>query len=157
MSFFSVIIPLYNKAEYISDCITSALNQLFKDYEIVVVNDGSTDASVSIVKTFSSEKIKLFHQKNLGASKARNNGVSFAKGKYVAFLDADDIWRPNHLQVLKESIDLFPNAGLYANNYAIKHSRSYISATKLNIQITDDKPIQLDNFFKAREMSTSSI
>ena len=83
MPFFSVIIPLFNKADYVSACLESALNQSFDEYEIVIVNDGSTDSSVAKVESFTSDKIKLFHQENLGASKARNNGVSFAKGSYI--------------------------------------------------------------------------
>ena len=72
MPFFSVIIPLYNKEVYISDCLKSVLLQDFLDYEIVIVNDGSTDQSVSIVESFSSDKIKLFHQTNSGVAAARN-------------------------------------------------------------------------------------
>ncbi|WP_296380992.1 glycosyltransferase family 2 protein, partial [Winogradskyella sp.] len=149
MPFFSVIIPLYNKADYISDCIKSVLNQTFEDYEIVIVNDGSTDMSVSIVETFTSDKIKLFHQKNLGVSIARNNGASFTKGTYIAFLDADDLWKPNHLMCIKASIDFLPSAGLYANNYSIKYSTSYTLPAKLDIEIFQSKPIVVNNFFKA--------
>ncbi len=149
MPFFSVIIPLYNKADYISDCLKSALNQNFEDYEIVIVNDGSTDKSVSIVETYKSNRIKLFHQENLGASKARNNGASFAKGAYIAFLDADDIWKPNHLECIKESIDFLPTAGLYANNYSIKYNATHILPAKLAIDISQSKPIVINDFFKA--------
>jgi len=149
MPFFSVIIPLYNKADYISDCLNSALNQTFEDYEIVIINDGSTDKSAEIVERFTSDKIKLFHQENLGASKARNNGASFAKGTYIAFLDADDIWKPNHLECLKLSIETHPNAGIYANNYSIKHSENFTAPANLNIEISATQPIILDSFFKA--------
>jgi glycosyltransferase involved in cell wall biosynthesis len=149
MPFFSVIIPLYNKADYISDCLKSALNQTFKDYEIVIVNDGSTDSSVSIVEDLQTEKIKLFHQENQGASKARNNGVSFAKGTYIAFLDADDVWKSNHLKCLKDSIDFLPTAGLYANNYSIKHNTTHIVPANLDIDTSESKPIVVRDFFKA--------
>lgn len=149
MPFFSVIIPLYNKADYISDCLKSALNQTFENYEIVIVNDGSTDSSVSIVEALETEKIKLFHQDNQGASKARNNGVSFAKGTYIAFLDADDIWKSNHLKCLKESIDFLPTAGLYANNYSIKHNKRHIAPANLDIDTSESKPIIVNDFFKA--------
>ena len=149
MPFFSVIIPLYNKADYISDCLKSALHQTFEDYEIVIVNDGSTDTSASIVETFKSDRIKLFHQDNLGASEARNNGASFAKGTYIAFLDADDIWKSNHLECIKASIDFLPTAGLYANNYSIKHSTNHILPAILDIDTSKTKPIIVDDFFKA--------
>ncbi|EDP71785.1 hypothetical protein FBALC1_04837 [Flavobacteriales bacterium ALC-1] len=148
MPFFSVIIPLYNKAEYISDCIKSALSQTFEDYEIVIINDGSTDNSISVVEKFNSQKIQLFHQDNAGASIARNNGANLATAEYIAFLDADDVWKPNHLACIKASIDLYPNAGLFANNYFIKHNQNHIAPAKLNFNVIDKQPLVLDNFFK---------
>ncbi|WP_438964249.1 glycosyltransferase family 2 protein [Winogradskyella sp.] len=149
MPFFSVIIPLYNKEDYINECLESALNQRFNDYEIVIVNDGSTDKSVQIVEGFNSDKITLFHQDNQGASKARNKAATLSKGQYLAFLDADDIWKPNHLECLNESIRTFPKSGIYANNYFIKHSNAFTAPAKLNIQINTNKPIILEDFFEA--------
>ena len=154
MPLFSVIIPLYNKEEFISECLESALGQSFEDYEIVIVNDGSTDESVKIVEQYRSEKIRLFHQDNQGASKARNNAVEYAKGKYLAFLDADDIWTPEHLQCLKESIDTYPNSGIYANNYLIKYSDTLTVPAKLNIRFSGAKPLKLKDFFKASLQDT---
>ena len=154
MPFFSVIIPLYNKEDYISDCLKSALNQNFNDYEIIIVNDGSTDKSVAIVESFQSDKIKLFHQKNSGASIARNNATKFSSGRYMAFLDADDIWKPNHLQCLLDSIKEFPNSGIYANNYLIKYSQSLIKPARLNFELRGSTPLKLVDFFKASLLDT---
>src|SRR4051812_32162135 len=98
MAFFSVIIPLYNKANYIENTIKSVLNQTFTDFEIIVVNDESTDESETIVLGFNDKRIQLFNQKNQGVSVARNHGIEKAKGKLVAFLDADDYWFHNHLE-----------------------------------------------------------
>ncbi len=154
MPFFSVIIPLYNKADYISECLESALNQSFDDYEIVIVNDGSTDSSVAKVESFTSTKIKLFHQDNLGASNARNNAASFAKGTYIAFLDADDIWKPNHLECIKANINFLPTAGLYANNYAIKYSKTQVLPAKLDVNLSQSQPMVIDDFFKASMQDT---
>ncbi|WP_179005527.1 glycosyltransferase family 2 protein [Winogradskyella forsetii] len=153
--FFSVIIPLYNKEQYISECLKSALNQTFKNYEVVIINDGSTDDSVSIVESIISNKITLFSQENLGVSAARNNGAYNAKGTYLAFLDADDIWKPTHLELFKESIDNFPNAGLYANNYEIKYADDHIIPAKIQIEGNDDKPFVLTDFFKASIQDTA--
>lgn len=149
MPFFSVIIPLYNKEDYIAECLESALNQSFNDYEIVIVNDGSTDNSVQIVERINSEKIRLFHQENQGASKARNKAASLSKGQYLAFLDADDIWKPNHLESLNESITTFPNSGIYANNYFIKRSNTYTAPADLNIKVNNNAPFILEDFFEA--------
>jgi len=149
MPFFSVIIPLYNKEQYILECLESALHQSFKDFEIIIVNDGSTDYSVEKVEKLKSEKITIHHQDNKGVSETRNNGAKLSSGEYLAFLDADDIWKPDHLQCLYESIQTFPNSGLYANNYYIKHSKSYSTPATLNVNFDALTPIQLENFFLA--------
>lgn len=100
MTFFSVIIPLYNKEKYIEDTIKSVLNQTFKNFEIIVINDGSTDNSLKIVKNFSDQRIFIIDQRNLGLSTARNNGVKNAIFNYIAFLDADDLWMEDYLQTI---------------------------------------------------------
>ncbi len=86
----SVIIPLYNKAAAVESSIRSVLNQSFRDFELIVVDDGSTDGSGEIVKQIQDDRIKFFRQENAGPSKARNTGVLHAKGNWVLFLDADD-------------------------------------------------------------------
>ena len=91
----SVIIPLYNKEKYIAATITSVLHQSFVDFEIVVINDGSTDNSRQIVKGISDTRIRLIDKQNEGVSATRNRGVLEAKGEYVMFLDADDVLLPN--------------------------------------------------------------
>src|SRR5574344_1434815 len=98
----SVVIPLYNKERYIERAIRSVLNQSFQDFEIIVVNDGSTDQSVTIVKDINDSRIRIINQKNGGVSSARNKGISEAKYAIVAFLDADDVWKENHLEVIVE-------------------------------------------------------
>jgi glycosyltransferase involved in cell wall biosynthesis len=116
---FSIVIPLYNKANYIENTLKSVLNQTFTDYEIIIVNDGSTDDSVTKVKEFNDSRIQLFNQKNQGASVARNLGIEKAKYEYIAFLDADDLWMTNHLEILNALIQNFPNAGIFASRYEL--------------------------------------
>ncbi|MCK4441816.1 MAG: glycosyltransferase family 2 protein [Sulfurovaceae bacterium] len=96
--FFSVIIPLYNKEKYIKRALDSVLNQTFSNFEIIVVDDGSSDKSCEIVESITDDRINLIHKKNGGVSSARNRGIKEAKGEYIAFLDADDEWLPNKLQ-----------------------------------------------------------
>ena len=86
----SVIIPLYNKEQIIEKCIQSVLTQDYNDFEVVVVNDGSTDRSAEIVKRIDDSRVRLIEQENGGPSKARNTGVKNAKGEWIVFLDADD-------------------------------------------------------------------
>lgn len=110
----SVVIPLYNKAHTITKTIDSVLNQKFKEFEIVIINDGSTDNGVEIIRKFTSDsRIRIFDQANQGVSVARNNGVAKAKYEYIAFLDGDDEWHHDYLLKMKESIELFPDAGMY--------------------------------------------
>ncbi len=129
---FSVIIPLYNKAPYIEKALQSVLQQTFRNFEIIVVDDGSTDNGAEIVKkVFSTDYLtahqlqiplkgfQLISQPNQGVSTARNNGAKQAKENYLAFLDADDEWHPEYLAKMKQLIEQFPDAGLWASNYYI--------------------------------------
>ena len=113
----SVIIPLYNKEKSITTTLESVLAQTYTDYEVVVVDDGSTDNSANIVRKLSNEKIRFISQPNGGVSAARNTGIMAAKGEYVAFLDADDLWAPNYFETLAALIEDFPEAGLYSLGY----------------------------------------
>ncbi len=116
MILVSVIIPFYNAEKYITQSIESVLNQTHPDWELILINDGSTDNSKNIVKQYLNEaKLKYFEQINKGQASARNLGVKNASGELIAFLDADDIWMPNKLEtqipLLTDSVDLvFSNA-----------------------------------------------
>lgn len=96
--FFSIIIPSFNRAEFISEAIQSVLNQTFKDFELIVVNDGSTDGTHLVVEDFKDARIRYFWKVNEERNLARNFGLSKAKGKYVGFLDSDDIYADIHLE-----------------------------------------------------------
>jgi glycosyltransferase involved in cell wall biosynthesis len=119
MPFFSIIIPLYNKKKFIEATLNSVLCQTFIDFEIIVINDGSTDESEAIVLGFNDKRIQLYNQKNQGAAVARNLGIEKAKYDYIAFLDADDLWMENHLETLSTLIHDFPNMGIYASRYQL--------------------------------------
>lgn len=122
MSFFSIIIPLYNKENEIEKTLQSVFNQIFTDYEVIVINDGSTDKSEQKVNLFSDERLRLITTKNQGVAHARNLGISEAKGQLIAFLDADDYWFPMHLESLYQLNQNFPEAGLLATNYQFYYS-----------------------------------
>lgn len=123
---FSVIIPLYNKDAHIVDTIISVLNQSFTDFEIIVVNDGSTDDSLLEVKKITDKRLTIYNRDNKGVSQTRNFAMQQAKGEYFSFLDADDIWKKNHLQNLNELITEFPNCGMYCTNYYFDYGCGYI-------------------------------
>lgn len=100
---FSVVIPAYNRQTTIIRSIESVLNQTFKDFEIIVVDDGSTDNTYQLVNELSDSRIKYIKQINSGATSARNNGIMHSQGQYISFLDSDDEWFPNMLEMqLKE-------------------------------------------------------
>ncbi|WP_046758389.1 glycosyltransferase family 2 protein [Kordia jejudonensis] len=134
MPLFSVIIPLYNKAMYIQETIESVLQQRFTDFEIIVVNDASTDESVQLVKNISDPRISIIENpQNLGLSATRNVGISHASGTVIALLDADDIWLPNYLKTIKHLYETFPEASLYGTDYSEIYTSNEAIAPKKNI------------------------
>lgn len=117
----SVVIPLYNKAQSIRKTLDSVLAQTYKDFEIVVVDDGSTDGSADVAEAMLHEckvygvecRGKVIRKANGGVSSARNIGIMEAKGEYIAFLDGDDLWHPEYLETLHQLIVDYPDAALY--------------------------------------------
>ena len=114
---FSIIIPLYNKSLYIKKVVNSVLNQNCKNFELIIVNDGSTDDSLEIIKKFKDDRIIIINQSNLGVSVARNNGVKIAKNDNIIFLDADDWWDENFLTEMQNLIYKYNEAVLFSCNY----------------------------------------
>ena len=114
---FSVIMPLYNKQDTVIESIQSILAQTVQDFEIIIVDDGSSDDSAARAESVSDPRVSVLRKKNGGVSAARNYGVARAKGDYICFLDADDLWLPNHLEALQELISAVPDAGLYATRF----------------------------------------
>jgi glycosyltransferase involved in cell wall biosynthesis len=108
----SVVIPAYNVSAYIEDAIDSVLAQSFTDFEVVVVDDGSTDDTASIVKRYDDWRVRLVSQQNRGLAGARNTGIRVAEGEYVAFLDADDLWHPEKLKEHVLHLDQNPEIGV---------------------------------------------
>ncbi|NLW71090.1 MAG: glycosyltransferase family 2 protein [Eubacteriaceae bacterium] len=154
---FSVIIPLYNKENTIAEAVNSVLNQDCSDWELIVVNDGSTDGGPAKLKTFKDPRIKLINQENGGVSSARNKGMAEARGEYVCFLDADDYYLPNHLSSLKDLIQAVPEAGLYANGYRIieKDTTQRDVCVKKSGIINDYFELELNN--RADYLNTNSV
>lgn len=102
---FSLIIPAYNVEKYIKKCLDSVLNQTYNNYEIIIINDGSTDNTSKILESYKSNKnIKIINQENKGLSNARNTGVSNAKGDYILFIDSDDFIEKELLEILNKTI-----------------------------------------------------
>jgi len=135
---FSVIIPLYNKEKDIKKTLQSVLNQTVTDFEIIIVDDGSTDQSAAIVKNIPDNRIRLFIKKNEGVSKARNFGVQKAKSDFIAFLDADDYWYNHHLEDLNTLLTTFPETNWFLTAYEKK--RTHNLTTKMVAPVATKPP-----------------
>jgi glycosyltransferase involved in cell wall biosynthesis len=114
---FSVVVPLWNNRETIAAAIDSALAQTYRDFELIVVDDGATDGSPAIVAGYDDPRIRMLAQDNAGAGAARNAGMAAARADWIAFLDADDLWLPDHLAELDRLRADFPEAGLIGTSY----------------------------------------
>jgi len=111
--FFSVIIPTYNRRHLFDIALKSVLNQTYKDFEVIAVDDGSTDHTNEVIKNFDDFRVKYLYQENHGVSHARNRGLEISRGKFIAFLDSDDRWVPRKLQRAKELIDRYPDICIF--------------------------------------------
>ena len=108
----SVIMPCYNRADLIRKSISSVLDQTYKDFELIVVDDGSTDNSLKVIGSIKDSRIKVISQENKGPSAARNTGIKNARGKYIAFLDSDDNWDKTFLEKMHSALKSDPDAAL---------------------------------------------
>lgn len=115
---FSVVIPLYNKRRFIEQTLRSVREQTVQDFEVIVVDDGSTDDGALLAQQYAGHwpHFRCIHQTNAGVSAARNTGIALAVGQWVAFLDADDYWHPEYLQTLCRLIQTYPVADMVATN-----------------------------------------
>lgn len=158
---FSIIIPLYNKEDYVGDTLESVRAQEHEDYEVVVVDDGSTDGGPALVESYAAKdpRIRLITQTNGGVSVARNRGMAEAHGGYYAFLDADDTWEPEHLSEIVALSESYPEAALLGTAY----QRCFNSGPSASIVLVhlEGKGGLIDDYFKyvaqAQFIYTSSI
>ncbi len=157
MVLVSVIIPLYNKKNYIGRTIQSVLEQTIRDFEIIVIDDGSLDGSSDVVKSFHDNRIRLFSQKNQGVSAARNNGVKKAGADFLAFLDADDEWFPNHLQTLLRLRNNYPDARAFTTAYSILESGEKIRPARYRAIPAYPWEGLIPNYFKSAALGDSPM
>lgn len=153
----SVVIPLYNKEHQIAKTLQSVFAQTYIDYEIVIVNDGSTDNSVEVVEKINDPRIRLINQQNAGVSAARNKGIAEAKGEYIALLDADDEWKPEYLETIGRLIDTYPQCDVFATNYEFVDTKGNVSPTILRKLPYSGNEGILSNYFEVASYSHPPI
>ena len=154
--FFSVIIPVYNRCDFIEEAIQSVLNQSYTDFEIICVDDGSTDGSGKIIERMAAvdSRITVFTQPNRGRCRARNRGIDAAKGSWIAFLDSDDGYFQNHLEVMFELINSNKQLAGFATEMVIGGKvKKYegISATR------SETILDLYNFIQSNPISLNQF
>ena len=149
MSMVSVVIPLYNKEKHIKRALLSVLSQTVQAFEVIVVNDGSTDKSAEAVMEINDPRIRLITQPNKGASAARNNGIRESGYDLVAFLDADDAWKPDFLETVMRLRQQYPDAGLYATAYETSHVKT--GTVKVQYRVIPPEPWEgiIPDFFNS--------
>lgn len=153
----SVVIPLYNKKKQIAHTLQSVFNQTFQDFEVVIVDDESTDGSVAEVEKLCDSRIRLIHQENAGVSAARNRGIEEAKGDLIAFLDADDEWKPEYLATQYHLSQKYPDCSVFACNYEFRNIEGKVTPTIIcKLPFTGEDGI-LSNYFEVASCSHPPI
>jgi glycosyltransferase involved in cell wall biosynthesis len=153
----SVIIPLYNKGPYIPRAINSVLTQTVQDFEIIVVDDRSSDGGPAIVKNYTDSRISLIEQEHRGVSYTRNHGVYLATSDFIAFLDADDEWLPNHLEILSRLKRKFPEAGIFASASKRCLKSGKLINTEYNAIPSSPFEGLLPNYFESVALGTDPV
>jgi len=149
--FFSVIIPTFNRKDFLKIAIESVLEQTCRDFELIIVDDGSTDGTETMLDNYEDQKIKYLLQENKGVSSARNRGLEESKGRFIAFLDSDDKWVDEKLETTIEYIDKYPDINIF-------HSEeTWYKNKKLHNQKNKHKKPDGYVYFKALPLCCISI
>ena len=158
MPYFSIVIPVYNKEKFVAKTIESVLSQTFTDYEIIIVNDGSTDQSEAKISVFKDNRIKYYSKKNEGVALARNFGIEKATADYICLLDADDYWHPTFLETMHRYSSELPEQKVFATAIEIETKNKTIQA---HYSIPSTSDFEIVNFFDASQKEcalwTSSV
>ena len=156
----SIVIPLYNKAAVICRTMESVKQQIFSDFEILIVNDGSTDDSLSVLMDFLSENeavfknsVRLIEQENKGVSAARNQGIKEARGEIIAFLDADDEWLPDYLKTIAFLVEKYPECDIFGTAYSFKmNKKEKIKKYRESVQVEANEEKIQETIYKSKNV-----
>jgi len=145
--FFSIIIPTFNRADYLEKTLQSVLAQTYSHYEVVIVDDGSTDSTVQILQKWLSPTVRYVYQENGERAKARNKGISMAKGDYITFVDSDDLFYPNHLELAAKNISSYQFPLVYRQNYELRTPNGQLQCPPEILRSDPNIEILKGNFF----------
>ena len=154
---FSVIIPVYNKKNCVGQTLDSVLNQSFRNFEVIVVDDGSTDNSLEVVNKYQNSGVKIIQKENGGVSSARNMGIKFARGQYIALLDADDLWHEDYLKATADAIVAYPNLEIVCANYTMNRSDFFISKNTGDVEISLCRNYYRKSFFRPYAHTSATV
>lgn len=144
----SVIIPTFNSGRYITEAIDSVLKQTYRNIEIIIIDDGSTDNTTALLAPYIQQRaIRYFHQNNAGLSAARNTGVSLAVGEYIALLDADDMWKTDKLYIQVEVLSSKKDTGMVFTDFGTFDSKGTVAVSKNHVKFRDGELVTFDKLF----------
>lgn len=146
----SVVVPVFNGEKTIEETINSILNQTFQDIEVIIINDGSTDATLETIKKISDSRIKIFSYPNAGLSASRNRGISQAKGEYISFIDADDLWTSDKLESQWQALQKNPQAAVAYSwtDYIDESSKFLKSGRRIKVNGDAFSKLLITNFLE---------
>lgn len=150
MSLVSVILPTYNRSQYIREAVQSVLEQTFKDFELIIIDDGSTDNTIETVKAFLKDKrIRYVKQENAGAAAARNRGLSMSTGNYIAFIDSDDIWEKDKINIQLSIMNALPDVSLVFSDFSSMDRNGNIQNSHLRtyFHVLDEYNLDYEHVF----------
>lgn len=158
MIYFSIVIPVFNKEKFVAKTLKSVLNQTFTDFEIIIVNDGSTDEGEAKILEFNDPRIRYFSKKNEGVAIARNFGIEKSTADYICFLDADDFWYSSFLETMYQFISRFPEQKIFSGAIEIETKKKCVKA---HYSIPKKSDFEIVDFFEASQKEcvlwTSSV
>jgi len=153
----SIVMPLYNKEAEVMRSVNSVLKQAVPDWELIIVNDGSTDKGPDIVRAVKDKRIRIIEQSNQGVSAARNKGIAEARAGLIAFLDADDEWAPDFLETILRLKDKFPDCAVCATSYYITHGNDRKRNAILRGIKSSETDFRMTNYFEVAIQSDPPI
>lgn len=153
----SVVIPLYNKKKSILRTVSSVLQQTYEDFEIILVDDGSTDGGMETLESITDPRLKRYNKKNSGVSDTRNKAMELASGEVIAFLDGDDLWDPYYLERLHAMVSQYPDCGLYMQDSIDIPEKQAGQAKGSGTQQEIKRFINWEHFFYYRNFKTSAL